>query len=347
VRAPVERRLAFDPPTERFSLPSLVSLGNGRYALYSYAGPPFEQLVATVDLAGGVVSHAPLGPGVGPVAAPSGQGPIGVVFVDQERDRPPYRAFFALHELGEGQLRPTPLGNGDVQHTFPGIAIGWSAERRQWGVVWSELGRIWLARFDERGRPASRSPILLAQQGALSHAARLVAAGGRWAIVTTVGSAYVVVESGDDGVVRETPIDTDDGAEPVIAWNGRRFGVLIREQWPPRRITFVAVANGEVLGRTALAEVTTGMIQTPVIHPDGDGFVAVFSAGPGGFDDRLMVARIDADGRPAAGYPRRLDPQEEVHQGYAAIAGEGCELAVSYTLGDPNGNVRAAIVQGP
>jgi len=71
----------------------------------------------------------------------------------------------------------------------------------------------------------------------------------------------------------------------------------------------------------------------------------VWPDGTQGFDDRLCFARLDAHGAPVAGHPIRLD-DEEIHQGYASIAGAGATLAVSYILGDPNGAVRVGLVRG-
>jgi hypothetical protein len=58
------------------------------------------------------------------------------------------------------------------------------------------------------------------------------------------------------------------------------------------------------------------------------------------------VARLDASSTIASGYPKPLDG-ERIHQGDASLAGTGCDLAVAYTLGDPNGKTKIAVKRVP
>lgn len=115
-------------------------------------------------------------------------------------------------------------------------------------------------------------------------------------------------------------------------------------------LRLVTVTGGKTGTPVTLATVSGGpLLETPVIQADGLRWVIAWGQRVGaavGFDDRLWVTRVDSAGKHAAGYPRRLD-SEEVHQGYASIAGTGCDLAISYVLGDPNEAVRVGVVRAP
>src|SRR5262249_15979267 len=110
----------------------------------------------------------------------------------------------------------------------------------------------------------------------------------------------------------------------------------------------VTVAGGKVGAAITIAKTVGGPnLNTPVLAVDGAQYVVAWGEGKGAvFDDRVKIARVERTGKLVAGYPRRIDP-EEGHQGYASLGGSGCDLAVSYILGDPNGEVRVGVVRAP
>ena len=115
-------------------------------------------------------------------------------------------------------------------------------------------------------------------------------------------------------------------------------------------LRFVTLTGGKLGTPVTIATASGGpVLNTPVIQADGAQWVIAYGqrvGGAVGFDDRIWVTRVDGAGNPAKGYPRRID-SEDVHQGYASIAGTGCDLAVSYILGDPNYDVRVGVVRAP
>lgn len=378
------KRFVFDPPGRRHSLPQLTFDPKG-HVLIGYDGPPIELQLSTIDLGAQKTRSAKLGAG-GIAATASDGARIGIVFVandpaqgaqiatDKRSEKPlptktqRYQSYFTVVTRdGKTVIPRIPLGDRSASHSAPGVAIAWNAEHKEWGVLWTEVFRVQFARLDAKGRVLATRE--LSTTGGVNSHGRLLWTGARYAYVLPAKAGLSLFEF-DDKQLRQTTIPAATVLEPVVAYANGVFGIAFRTA---RELAFVRVKDGKELGRSVVTslpsvssrgsnpqiardapsapptpprgvEPTLGSIS---IAADGSQFVLVWAQGRSAtFDDRLMTARFDATGAIAAGYPKRLDP-EEIHQGYASIAGTGCELAVSYILGDPNHDVRVAVTRAP
>jgi hypothetical protein len=368
---PPAKRVVFDPAGKRHSLPQLTFDARG-YVVVGYDGPPTKLVLSAAE--SHTMRFAGVALGSGGLAATATNGRhIGLVFVDKGDDGKRAQTYFTVvTREGRTLVKRVALGDKGVEHGAPGAALAWNARARQWGALWVEAGKVMFGRLDESGallgaRELTASP-------AVNPNARLIVAGnGRYAyaMATRSGVSLFVF---DDKTTSETVIPAATALEPVAAVAGGTFGVAFRSM---RELAFVTVKDGRELRRVVIerldqpssaparpqvaassgaaapsAPPTPMRVPEPTLGSlslaaDGNQFVLVWEKGVGGtFDDRLRVARLDANGAVASGYPRRIDDQE-IHQGRASIAGTGCDLAVSYTLGDPNGEVKVAVVRAP
>lgn len=346
---PQTKRIVFDPPTKRHSMPQLTLDGKG-YAIVGYDGPPFAMHLSTLD-ATGKPRSTKLGAGGVMATATSGDR-IGIVFVVEERGR--YQSYFmAVGRDGKVAVPRVALGDRTLPHSAPGPAVAWNPQAKEWAALWVEGHKLQLARLDETGKLLDTRE--LSARAVVAHQSPLVWTGSRYAYVMAVRAGMILYEV-DGQTVRETAINAASAMEPVVAYGAGTYGIAFRSE---HELAFVRVKDGRELGRTLVQSMPAprpigAIAGTPVpkapyraigsmtIAADGGGFVLVWAEGaPARFDDRLMIERFDATGFPL-GAPRRLDG-EEIHQGYASIAGTGCDLAVSYILGDPNAAVRVAV----
>ncbi len=302
----------------------------------------------------------------------------GFIMIDGRRtyaprkDRP-QSYFLIVDGAGKPLAPPLALGDQRVMHISPGVAVAWNPRDKEWGVIWSEFNVLKLGRVSSAGKLLGITPLVV--DGFIDHASRMVWSGSAYAILARA-NGLVLYEIDAKGVhATKLPIAADP-IEPVIAWSGSAYAIAYRTSKPgvapappvrhngrnapmppPSRpsppdsheLWFATVANGQVGAPVQIATASNGpFLETPVIAADGAQLVIAFGRNQAGrgFDDRLEVVRVDAAGKLAAGYPKRLDP-EDVHQGYASIAGTGCDLAISYILGDPNGAVRIGVARAP
>jgi len=255
------------------------------------------------------------------------------------------------------------LGDQTARHGAPGVAIAWNPQAKEWGVLWMEVFKLQFARLDEKGKVLGTLDV--SQVGTVNPQGRLLWTGQAYAYAMPTRYGLSLFEL-DDKQVKETPIAVASAIEPVVAFANGTYGIAFRTE---RELAFVRVKNGKELGRSVLASVPgprygggggRGQPSGPPTQPtpqarlgsislasDGNGYAIVWAVSKGaGFDDRLMFARLDERGAFVTGAARRLD-DEDKHQGYASIAGTGCDLAVTYIIGDPNGDVRIGFTRLP
>jgi hypothetical protein len=406
---PPTKRLVFDPPGDRHSLPQLTWDG-ARYQVVGYDGPPTNLMLTTFDFgkatptsvtvgSGGVAQTATNGKEL--AIAYTGDGAIVPrevfkennlewVMVDGRRAHSPSSGrsqsfFMVVNGAGKPVIKPIALGDQRVMHSAPGVAVAWNPKASEWGVVWSEFNYLTFGRITKAGTLVQTTRVVI--DGFLHASSRMLWTGSAYAFLAQTPKGLMIYEAGAAGV-RAIPIKLPQTTvlEPVLAVSGSTFAIAYRttkpgppvkatsliasdkdpakdKKAPPSRpqyddivapeiheLLFVTVTGGTVSAPALVATATRGQIlNTPVIQSDGAQYViawGVRQTSKVGFDDRLVVARVDAAGKIAAGYPKRIDP-EDVHQGYASIAGTGCDLAVSYILGDPNYAVRVGVVRAP
>lgn len=290
-----------------------------------------------------------------------------------------YQSFFLVVDAaGKPVVKPVPLGDQRVMHTAPGVQIAWSPRDKEWGVVWSEFNKLVFGRLSPTGKLLSSTPVTV--DGFVQSSSRMLWTGSAFAFLASTPKGLTLFEGSAAGL-RGTPIAIESGAlEPVLGFSGTTFAIAYRTTRPGTRaqlatddkppsktnqpmrppqipvtpedhiLRFVTVTGGKLGTPVTVATASGGpILNTPVIQADGAQWVIAWGQRIGaavGFDDRLFVTRVDGAGKAASGYPKRID-SEEVHQGYASIAGTGCDLAVSYILGDPNYDVRIGIVRAP
>lgn len=283
--------------------------------------------------------------------------------------------FTVIGRDGSTVVKRIPLGDQRVMHTSPGVGVAWNPTAKEWGVIWSEFNLLKFARVDMMGRVRDERRLVV--DGFINPHSKLVWTGARYAFVAATSAGHVVIEIDVKGT-RELKLPISGTTlEPVLdAMGARRYGVVYRTTRPPpaaavspappgrpppappqhmppppeiHELWFVAITDGVVHKPRLVTTAASGAVfNSPVLATDGGQLVVAWGErrAPSGFDDRLWFARLDAAGTVAAGYPVRLD-DEELHQGDASITGTGCELAVSYILGDPNQAVRIGVVRAP
>lgn len=290
-----------------------------------------------------------------------------------------YQSFFLVVDgAGKPVVKPLPLGDQRVMHTAPGVQIAWNPRDKEWGVVWSEFNKLVFGRLSPTGKLLSSAPVVI--DGFVQSSSRMQWTGSAFAFLAGTQKGLTLFEATAAGV-KPTPVAIESGAlEPVLGFSAGAYAIAYRitrpgtraraqiatdmapSKSPPMRppnevvppdeyvLRLATITNGTTATPVTLASVSGGpLLETPVIQADGAQWVVVWGQRAGaavGFDDRLFVTRVDGAGRHAAGYPHRIDA-EDVHQGYASIAGTGCDLAVSYVLGDPNYDVRVGVVRAP
>ena len=402
---PPTKRLVFDPPGDRHSLPQLTWNG-ARYQLVGYDGPPTNLTLTSFDFAKAAPQSITLGAGGVAQTATNGnelaiayladgaivprkmfeESNLEWVMVDGRRVHSPstgrYQSFFTVVDAaGKPVVKPFPLGDQRVMHTAPGVAVAWNPKASEWGVVWSEFNHLKFGRVTKAGKLVQTTPVVI--DGYIQASSRMQWTGTAFAFLASTPKGLMLYEAGAAGV-RGTLVKLPQTTvlEPVLAHAGSTFAIAYRttRTGPPVKATsliasdkepkkvpmrppendivtpeihelwLVTVAGDTVSAPALIASVGRGqIISTPVIQADGAQYVIAYpvrQTSKVGFDDRLMVARVDAAGKLAPRYPKRID-DEDVHQGYASIAGTGCELAVSYILGDPNSAVRIGVVRAP
>lgn len=287
--------------------------------------------------------------------------------------------FMVTSPSGGVVIKPIALGDQRVSHTAPGVGVAWNPRDREWGVVWSEFNHVKFARISQTGKLGVTTSV--AMDRFIDASSRMVWNGSAFAFVAH-GKDLVLFEI-DAAGVRSTVVMTTDQhnnvLEPVLAYDGTRYAIAYRvttEGTVPKprhanagkgapapgrpqtqveyaqndELRFVTVAGGKATKPVTIAKNDGGpVINTPVIQADGAQFVIVWGerqVDTPSFDDRLKIARVDAAGTIAKGYPTRID-SDNVHQGSASIAGTGCDLAISYARGNPNGEVTVAVVRAP
>ncbi|HEU0029771.1 MAG TPA: hypothetical protein VFQ53_03990 [Kofleriaceae bacterium] len=367
-------RFVFDPPGARHNVPQLTYDANG-YTLVAYDGPPSHILLTTIDPVARKTKQVTLADGALPQAASNGA-QIGIAFlgpepVAQGPVKQRYQSYFVVvNRDGKVVVPKLALGDRTASHSAPGVLVAWSPERKEWGVVWTEGTKVQLARISAAGKLAKT--IALPDGTSVSHQLRMVWTGRAYAFAAATPTGLVLLQIDDDGA-RQVPIAKGSALEPVTAFAQGTFAVAYRTD--AEQLVVVRIKDGKELGRSVIADLRKGaqiasgpatrpapspnrppdplpkhvpMLSSLSLAADGAGFVLVWEqmTSGGGFNSRLHVARLDGNGAIAAGYPKRIDG-EDTHQGYASIAGSGCGLAVSYILGDPNGDVRVAFVQAP
>jgi hypothetical protein len=303
----------------------------------------------------------------GAVAASATDGEhLGIVYVvDEPLPATPktfrYQSYFTVvGRDGKVVVPKVALGDKTASHGAPGPAVVWNAQAKEWGVLWMEGFQLSFARLDAKGKLLGSR--VLSKSGQVQHLGHLLWTGSTYAYVIPSAAGVVLLEF-DDQKQRETILPTASALEPVVAFANDTYGIAFRSA---RELAFARVKGGKELGRSVIAAVPMARpvgggggqpVPAPMgfqptlgnmaIAADGGQFVLVWGENrvAQGFNDRLMIARLDAaSGAAIAGFPHRLD-QDDVHQDYASIAGTGCDLAVSYILGDPNGKVRVALVK--
>ncbi len=290
-----------------------------------------------------------------------------------------YQSFFVVVDAAGKQIvKPLPLGDQRVMHTAPGVQIAWNPRDKEWGVVWSEFNKLVFGRLSPTGKLLSSAPVVV--DGFVQSSSRMLWTGSAFAFLAASPKGLTLYEASAAGV-KPTPVAIESGAlEPVLGFANNTFAIAYRITKPGTRaqlaidkkaapekkpvpmrppnevpipdeyiLRLATVAGGKTNAPVTLASVRGGaLLETPVIAADGAQWVVAWGqrvTSKVGFDDRLLVTRVDSAGKHAAGYPHRID-SEDVHQGYASIAGTGCDLAVSYVLGDPNYDVRVGVVLG-
>lgn len=405
---PKTKRLVFDPPGDRHSLPQLTWDG-ARYQVVGYDGPPTHLTLTTFDFgktkptsitvgAGGAAQTATNGKEL--AIAYLGDGAIVSrkmfkasnlewVMVDGRRVHSPSSGrsqsfFMVVDGTGKPVVKPIPLGDQRVMHIAPGVAVAWNPTSSEWGVVWSEFNHLKFGRITKAGKLVQTTPVVI--DGYVQASSRMLWTGTAFAFLARTPKGLMIYEAGAAGV-RGIPVKLPQTTvlEPVLALSGSTFAIAYRSTRPgppvkatsliasdedpknqksaPMRppendivtpdiheLLFVTVTGDKVSPPALIASAIRGQIvNTPVIQADGAQYVVAYAmrqTSTVGFDDRMVVARVDSAGKLAPGYPKRID-DEDVHQGYASITGTGCDLAVSYILGDPNYNVRVGVVRAP
>ncbi|MBA3465574.1 MAG: hypothetical protein H0T46_36925 [Deltaproteobacteria bacterium] len=405
---PKTKRLVFDPPGDRHSLPQLTWDG-ARYQVVGYDGPPTNLIATTFDFGKSAPAHVSVGAGGVAQTATSGkelaiaylgtaataprelikESNLEWVMVDGRRAHSPSagrnQSFFTVVDAaGKPLVKPIPLGDQRVMHTAPGVAVAWNPKASEWGVVWSEFNHLKFGRITKAGKLVQTTPVAI--DGFIHASSRMLWTGTSFAFLASTPKGLMLYEAGAAGV-RGTQVKLPQTTiiEPVLALSGSTFAIAYRTtrtgapvkvtsliasdkdpknqrsapMRPPENdivtpeiheLLFVTMTGDKVSAPALVASATRGQIlNTPVIQADGAQYViayAVRQTSKVGFDNRMVVARVDPAGKLAAGYPKRID-DENVHQGYASIAGTGCDLAVSYILGDPNNAVRVGVVRAP
>jgi hypothetical protein len=323
----------FDPPPSRHHVPQLVWTGAG-YATISYGGQPSELGMSVIDLA--KPRHVALGSGFLAGAAANGT-QIAVAFTD---NAPRRRSLFTVVDTAGSAVVPRiPLGDPDSNHAGFTL-VAWHPTLQEWGVVWSERNNLTrFARISAQGRLGATVDL---KHLYLSRAQRLVTTASGYALAAQASQGAQILEIEGAAIARRIKFD-DAAIDPVAAFDGVSFGLVYRTR---DELVFVRFERGAEVARRVIARGTT--LGTPSIAAGQGGFIVAWSERKrsGAFDDRIQIAQLDAAGAPVAGYPRRLDPDEQ-HQGEPSFAGTGCNLAVSYLIGDPNGTPRHAIVRNP
>lgn len=363
-------RLVFDPPGVRHSLPQLTWDGTG-YTVIGYDGPPTSLHQTRFDFGKRKPVFASLGMGGIPATATNGS-EVAIAFIAATR----VRSFLQIIDRnGKPVVRPLALGDQKVQHDAPGVQVAWNPQAKEWGVLWSESATLKFARVSTLGNPGGTFEV--AKGAFISPNGRMVWTGSGFAFAARTQTGLDVLEVGANGVRATTLLSTLDFSEPAVAAIDGTLAVVYRtyqdapvrgggrpapppadlQNGPPahvvnpqlHKIELVTVKDGKASAPVTLKEsVGLGLLSTPALAVDGNQLVVVWPERQSkhGFDDRLVVARTDLAGTMAPGYPKRLDA-EDVHQGYASLAGTGCDLAISYILGDPNGAVRVAVQRAP
>ncbi len=371
----------FDAPLGRHHVPRLAWDGR-HYRLVTYGGAPWQLAYARLDLtqAGTTPSlTVALGPGVQPqVALSIGQGNdrLGAIFIDFDAETtrvniprpeapppgtplpdpmpppPPDhidvhqpQTYFAIIDA-EGHASPrVALGSTNAQHAAPGASVAWHARSQSWGAVWIEDGHVMFGTIDTDGRPGAA--VDLSPQARATHDdAAIISTASGFAVPISIGGDLVLVETAARGgaIERRTTIATNV-LEPEVAFDGRRFGVVMRTA-TELRLSFVE--DGRATPPVTIVRAETGRtIGAPTIthDPEHEQFVVAWPSAGSGHDDRLCYARLGPAGTPTEGFPMRIDDQE-IHQGHPSFAGMGPDLAVSYILGDPNETARIGFVRG-